>query len=231
MFRNEYFTANKVTILSMGISDMETVKFYFWVDQKDDYCAQLTEVTRLYFKTKIDQPTLAEQYPANLVDSEITMHLYTHILMLAQQWRNQIYTFLQDNLKRQQLPSQNLNYRTVVRLFSMLLSADVAKTMNVAEMQQLYYLAETIKSGNERAVQKLQQLRPDFFRSQADPLDFSGNSLSSHLDVFTSVYTNQAALLINELDLLNFERSAQTFWQQIPETLAIEQESLLALLG
>lgn len=113
----------------------------------------------------------------------------------------------------------------------MLLSADVAKTMNVAEMQQLYYLAEIIKSGNERAVQKLQQLRPDFFRSQADPLDFSGNSLSSHLDVFTSVYTNQAALLINELDLLNFERSAQTFWQQIPETLAIEQESLLALLG
>lgn len=68
-------------------------------------------------------------------------------------------------------------------------------------------------------------------RLQADPLDFSGNSLSSHLDVFTSVYTNQAVLLINELDLLNFERSAQTFWQQIPETLAIEQESLLALLG
>ena len=60
-----------------------------------------------------------------------------HILMLAQQLHNQIYTFLQDNLKRQQLPSQNLNYRTVVRLFSMLLSADVAKTMNVAEMQQL----------------------------------------------------------------------------------------------
>lgn len=60
MFRNEYFTANKVTILSMGISDMETVKFYFWVDQKDDYCAQLTEVTRLYFKTKIDQPSLIE---------------------------------------------------------------------------------------------------------------------------------------------------------------------------
>lgn len=89
---------------------METVKFYFWVDQKDDYCAQLTEVTRLYFKTKIDQPTLAEQYPVNLVDSEIMMHLYTHILMLAQQLHNQIYTFLQDNLKRQQLPSQNLNY-------------------------------------------------------------------------------------------------------------------------
>ncbi|WP_162257402.1 hypothetical protein, partial [Loigolactobacillus coryniformis] len=133
------------------------------IDQKDDYCAQLTEVTRFYFKTKIDQPTLAEQYPANLVDSEITMHLYTHILMLAQQLHNQIYTFLQDNLKRQQLPSQNLNYRTVVRLFGMFLSADVAKTMNVAEMQQLYYLAETIKSGNERAVQKLQQLRPDFF--------------------------------------------------------------------
>ena len=65
--------------------------------------------------------------------------------MLAQQWQNHLYTFLQDNLKRQQLPSQNLNYRTVVRLFSMLLSADVAKTMNVAEMQQLYYLAETIK--------------------------------------------------------------------------------------
>ncbi|KRK66132.1 hypothetical protein FC16_GL001329 [Loigolactobacillus coryniformis subsp. torquens DSM 20004 = KCTC 3535] len=83
--------------------------------------------------------------------------------MLAQQLHNQIYTFLQDNLKRQQLPSQNLNYRTVVRLFGMFLSADVAKTMNVAEMQQLYYLAETIKSGNERAVQKLQQLRPDFF--------------------------------------------------------------------
>jgi len=215
----------------MEISDMELVKFYFWVDQKDDYCEQLTAVTQLYFKTKIDQPTLAAQYSANLVDSELTKHLYTHILMLAQQLHNQIYTFLQDNLKRQQLPSQNLNYRTVVRLFSMLLSADVAKTMNVAEMQQLYYLAETIKSGNERAVQKLQQLRPDFFRSQADPLDFSGNSLSSHLDVFTSVYTNQAVLLINELDLLNFERSAQTFWQQIPETLAIEQESLLALLG
>lgn len=44
-------------------------------------------------------------------------------------------------------------------------------------------------------------------------------------------HQNQAVLLINELDLLNFERSAQTFWQQIPETLAIEQESLLALLG
>ena len=159
------------------------------------------------------------------------MHLYTHILMLAQQWRNQIYTFLQDNLKRQQLPSQNLNYRTVVRLFGMLLSADVAKTMNVAEMQQLYYLAEIIKSGNERAVQKLQQLRPDFFRSQADPLGFTGSSPGGRLDVFTSLFTNRSALLVSELDLLNFERSAKTFWQQIPETLAIEQESLLALLG
>lgn len=91
---------------------METVKFYFWADQKADYCTQLDDIVRIYFKTKIDQARLAEQQDAGTVDLatiEVVMHLYTHILMLAQHWQYQIQTLLQSNLARQQITGATLD--------------------------------------------------------------------------------------------------------------------------
>ncbi|MFC6171002.1 hypothetical protein [Loigolactobacillus jiayinensis] len=209
---------------------MDTVKFYFWRDQKDNYCKQLTTVIQMYYKTKIDQSRLAvPASDANLVNIEVTMHLYTHILLLAQQWQQQVQDFLTYNLAQQKLTPAQFDYRTSMRLFGVLLTNDMAQAMNVVEMQQLYYLAEVIKSGSSTAAQQLREIRPDYFCQVVDPLDLASNTLH-HLDIFTSLYENQAELQISELDLLDFDRLTQQFWQRMPETLTVERDTLVMLL-
>ncbi|MFD1318842.1 hypothetical protein [Loigolactobacillus zhaoyuanensis] len=216
------------------MEEIATVKFYFWADQKDQYCEQLTDISRIYFDTKLDQAKLATRYAdqqtPDFLDIETTTHLYTHILMLAQLWQQQVADFVQHQLTQQKIIGAALNYRLVTRFLSVALTADETQKMDVAALQQLHDLAAVIKTGNDRAIQRLRKSRADFFQITHDPRDFSGR-IGPQIDIFAALYANHAVLKLSELDLLNFINSAKNFWQQAPETLAVDRETLLAMVA
>jgi hypothetical protein len=87
--------------LNKGIGEYVMVKvtFQLWADQRETYLAQLADIERIYERTQFDSERLAEEFQtssfADLAGVEVKVHLYTHILMLAQQWEYQVHTYLQ----------------------------------------------------------------------------------------------------------------------------------------
>lgn len=125
-------------------------------------------------------------------------------------------------------------YLPMIRRFATaILSTEMAQKLDVAKMQQLYYLAEVIKSESVPAVKRLQQLRPEFFVN-TDPFAGSADHAhgsTPHIDVFASIYRSQATLRISELDFLDFVSATERFWLNAPETLEVERELVRAMLG
>jgi hypothetical protein len=147
-------------------------------------------------------------------------------------------------LQKQQLPAEGLYFHTVIRRFaSDLLTPELTQQLNIKRMQQLFYLAEVIKSGDRFDVRRLYQLRPDFFSRasdvsvnlQASLFSQGGGSTASatsgRLDVFASLYKGQAALRVGELDFHNFVQAAREFWMQMPDKVDVEREALVGMIA
>lgn len=148
---------------------------------------------------------------------------------MYQFWEQQVRKFLYDEIKQSGITlcnekGQEIDFKNycshgikgIKREFKHF-GYDIEKMERWSDIDELRLLANVIKHGDGGAATSLEELRPEFFRSEITEY----NLMKSYRTVL-----NEQVLNVNDTELIKYKEALQSFWEELPERLYCEVEEI-----
>ncbi|MGE6603290.1 hypothetical protein ACQKEY_16490 [Lysinibacillus fusiformis] len=147
------------------------------------------------------------------------------ISTMYQFWEQQVRKFLYDEIKHsgvtlcnergQEIDFKNYCTRGINAIKKEFadFGQDLEKMERWSDINELRLLANVIKHGDGGSATELEEIRPDFFKSEIS----ENNLLKVHRTVL-----NEQVLNVSDSDFIKYKEALQSFWEGLPERLYCE---------